>query len=280
MQPVENDLTHVDVVAWSLGVTLASVTVAQQLFIFAPNAAHDLVVLVGTQLPVYLGACALFAARRPGRNFEELFGLRRAPVALLVTAFLLGIALHAPAERLNALITQRFPLPKEVMAALESELIPRNPVHAVVLALVVAVAGPFVEELLYRGALYTGLRRTATAQRAALTTGALFTVSHLELRSWLPIFLLACCLGFVRARSGSLWPGILLHGAFNGTTLALTWLGPKTEEASLSTAVVAGSAFGAVVLVLLSARLAQKSDLAGRARALDGIAPSGDGAIP
>lgn len=280
MQPVTRNLTHVDVVAWAFGVTLASVTVAQQLFIFAPNAAHDLVVLVGTQLPVYLAGCALFAARRPGRNFEELFALRRAPVALLVLGFLLGLCVHAPAERLNALITQYFPLRKEVADALETELMPRGVAHAVVLALVVAAAGPFVEELLYRGALYTGLRTTASAPSAAMTTGLMFTLIHLEPRSWLPIFLLACCLGFVRALSGSLWPGVLLHGAFNGTTLVFAWLGPKAEALSLSWAAVAGSTFVAVVLIALSARLAQKSQLAERARALDGAVPSSDGATP
>jgi len=278
VQPVRRHLTHIDVVAWALGVTLASVTVAQQLFIFAPNAAHDLVVLVGTQLPVYLAGCALFAARRPGRSFEELFALRRAPVALLFTAFLLGMCVHAPAERLNALITQFYPLRKEVAQALETELMPRGAAHAVVLTLVVAAAGPFVEELLYRGALYTGLRATASAPSAAMTTGLLFTLIHLEPRSWLPIFLLACCLGYVRALSGSLWPGVLLHGAFNGTTLVFAWLGPKAEELSLSPLVVAGSAVMAVILMALSARLAQKSRLAERARALDGPLPSSDGA--
>jgi membrane protease YdiL (CAAX protease family) len=157
---------------------------------------------------------------------------------------------------------------------------PRGVAHAVVLTLVVAAAGPFVEELLYRGALYTGLRTTASAPSAAMTTGLLFTLIHLEPRSWLPIFLLACCLGYVRALSGSLWPGVLLHGAFNGATLVFAWLGPKAEELSLSPAVVAGSASCALVLIVLSARLAQKNQLAERARALDGALPSSDGAIP
>jgi membrane protease YdiL (CAAX protease family) len=280
VQPARIDLTHGDVVAWALGVTVVCWIVAQQLFLAAPNAARDLVVLVGTELPVYLGGCALFAARRPGRTFEELFALRRAPPGLLVTAFLLGLAVHAPAEKLNTLMTKLFPLKKELAEELATQLLPHGVGHALVLVLVVAVAGPFVEELLYRGALYTGLRRTASAPSAAMTTGLLFTLIHLEPRSWLPIFLLACCLGYVRAASGSLWPGVLLHAAFNGSTLALTWIGPRAETLWLAPTFVAGSSVAALLLILLSARLAQRSDLAGRARALDAREPSSDGATP
>lgn len=280
MQPARSDLTHGDVVAWALGVNVACWLVAGELFLAAPNAARDLVVLVGTELFVYLAGCALFAGRRPGRSFEELFALRRAPVALLVTSFFLGVSLHAPADKLNQLIEHVFPLKHEVTEELAARLLPHGVGHAVVLLFVIAAAGPFVEELLYRGALYTGLRTTASAPSAAMTTGLLFTLIHNEPRAWLPIFLLACCLGYVRALSGSLWPGVVVHGAFNASTLALAWIGPKAEDFSVSLWAVVGSTLAALVLLAISARLAQKSQIAERARALDGVVPSGDGATP
>jgi membrane protease YdiL (CAAX protease family) len=280
VQPTRSDLTHGDVVAWSLGVYLACWMVASELFLAAPNAARDLVVLVGTQLLVYLAACALFAWRRPGRSFEDLFALRRAPIGLLITAFLLGVSLHAPADKLNELVERIFPLKHELAEQLAAALLPHGIGHAIVLASAVAGAGPFVEELLYRGALYTGLRTTASAASAAMTTGLLFTLIHNDPRAWLPIFVLACCLGYVRALSGSLWPGVLLHGAFNASTLALAWVGPKAVDLSASLPFVLGSTLLALLLIALSARLAQKSHLAERARALDGPVPSGDGATP
>jgi uncharacterized protein len=280
VQPARPDLTHSGVVAWSLGITLVSILVAQELFAFAPNAAHDLIILVGMQLPVYLAGCALFAARRPGRSFEELFGLRRAPVGLLVAGLLLGVSAHAPADKLQELIFHFFPLKKEVSEALANELLPRGIGHAIVLTLIVAALGPFVEELLFRGALYTGLRTTTGAASAAVTTGLMFTVIHMEPRGWLPIFLLAGCLGYLRALSGSIWPGVLLHGAFNASTLAISWLGSNVEALSLGPGFVAGSSVAALVLLAISARLAQKSEVAERARALDGAAPSSDGALP
>ncbi len=279
-QPPGPDLTNGGAVGWALGVTLAWWITVQQVMLLAPKTSQDLVVLFGTQLVIYLGACALFAMRRPGRSFEELFALRRAPVALLVTGLLLGIALHAPAEGLNQLVSKFFPMPAQVSEELATRLVPRNTAHAVVLALIVAGLGPFVEELLYRGALFTGLRSGTNAVSATITTGLLFTLVHLEPRWWLPIFLMAVCLGYLRAQTGSLWPGVLLHGAFNGMTLAVTWGGPRAEKLAASSSVLIASCVLVVLLLFVSARLARRSALAERARALDGVQPTGDGAIP
>lgn len=282
MEPREStrhELTHGDVVMWSLGVMIGTFIIAQQVLILVPSAAHDLVLLVGAQLLAYVGGCALFAARRPGKTFAELFALRRAPVALLVVALLLGCAVHAPAEGLNAAIMRAFPMKNDVSEELLQRLLPHGPAHAVVLGLVVAVLGPFSEELLYRGALYTGLRGTASPASAAITTGLLFTLVHPEPRAWLPIFLLAGCLGYLRAVSGSLWPGMLLHAAFNAMTLGLSWADPRGEAFWLGPKLVIGSSVAAILLLLVATKLAKKSELVERARALDGLPPHGDGAM-
>jgi membrane protease YdiL (CAAX protease family) len=278
--PRRPELTHGGAVVWALGVTLVWSMTVQQLLFFVPKAANDLVMLFGTELPIYLAACALFAMRRPGRTFEELFALRRASVAMLVTGLLLGLALHAPAERLNELIARFFPMRAEVTAELTSRLVPRGVAHAVTLAVIVAAVGPFVEELLFRGALFTGLRASTNAVSATITTGLLFTLVHLEPRWWLPIFMLAACIGYLRAQSGSLWPGVLMHGAFNGATLGLTWAGPRAERFVQSLPVLLGSLVLIAVLLSITARLARSSALAERARALDGVQPTGDGATP
>jgi membrane protease YdiL (CAAX protease family) len=279
-EPPRPDLTHGGAVVWALGVMFAWLFALQQVVLLVPKGSQDLVVLFGAQLPVYLGACALFAMRRPGRSFEELFALRRAPIALLVTGLLLGLALHAPAERLVDLVTRFFPMRADQADELTKQLVPRSTAHAVALAVIIAGVGPFVEELLYRGALFTGLRSGTNAASAAVTTGLLFTLVHLEPRWWLSIFLMSACIGYLRAQSGSLWPGVLLHGAFNGMTLVFSWGGPRAEQVGASTALLVGSGVLALLLLFVSARLARTSPLAERARALDGIQPTGDGATP
>lgn len=267
---MKTELSHGGAVGWALSVTLAFLIVAQNVALVIPSLAHDLVLQVGVEVVVYLCACALFSARRPGRSFEELFAFRRAPALLLVLAFALGLALRVPADFLETAIQKAAPLPQHVHEELESLLVPRSTLHAVALALVVGFAGPFVEELLYRGALFTGLRGTAGAGSAAVTTGLLFTIIHPEPRFWPPIFLLAGCLGFLRAVSGSLWPGVLMHGAFNGTAVVMTFSAGKADDFEQRLPIVIGSFVVAVVLIALVAYLARGSAIAERARALDG----------
>ncbi len=267
---MKTELSHGGAVGWALSVTLAFLIVAQNVALVMPSLAHDLVLQVGVEVVVYLCACALFSARRPGRSFEELFAFRRAPALLLVLAFALGLALRMPADFLETAIQKAAPLPQHVHEELESLLVPRSTLHAVALALVVGFAGPFVEELLYRGALFTGLRGTAGAGSAAVTTGLLFTIVHPEPRFWPPIFLLAGCLGFLRAVSGSLWPGVLMHGAFNGTAVVMTFSAGKADDFEQRLPIVIGSFVVALVLIALVAYLARGSAIAERARALDG----------
>ncbi len=263
------DLTHGRAVGWALGVTLAFMIAAQQVSLLAPRIAHDLVLLVGIEVVVYLAACALFAARRPGRSFEDLFAFRRAPVPLLVAAGALGFGLRAPADFVEEAIQKLAPMPKPVHDEMAALLVPHSTAHAIVLALVVGLAGPFGEELFYRGALFTGLRSSAVPASAAITTSLRCTSIHPEPRFWLPVLLLAGGLGFLRALSGSLWPGVLLHGTFNGTAVVMAFSGGKADELELKPAVVVGSAVVSVLLLLVLARLGRGSAITERARALD-----------
>ncbi|HEV8548065.1 MAG TPA: CPBP family intramembrane glutamic endopeptidase [Polyangiaceae bacterium] len=272
------DLTHGQAVAWSASVTLGFLIVAREVALAVPGLLHDLVLQVGVEIVVYLAACALFSARRPGRTFEDVFAFRRAPVLLLAAAGALGLALRAPADFVETWIQKQSPLPKGLEEEFAAMLVPHSALHAVALALVVGLCGPFVEELLYRGALFTGLRSTAGAGAAAVTTGVLFTVVHPEPRFWPPVFALAACLGFLRATSGSLWPCVLMHGVFNGTAVVMAFSGGKTDAFELKPAVVGGSFAAAVLLLALVGKLARGSAIAERARSLD-VHPVPDGRV-
>ena len=265
----EAGLTQGDAIAWSLAVTLGWLVAVSTLFSAVPGARNELVTIVGVQVAVYLAACALFSSRRPGKNWSQLFAFRRTSVALLVFSLLLGVALYPPAELLASLIEKRFPLPKELMEDNVALLVPRNVVHGTALALMVALLGPFVEELFFRGALYTGLRSRNRVFASAGTCAALFTLSHPEPRAWAPIFALAVALAYLRVAGGSLWPGLLLHAGFNGTSLTMSFLSGGSASFHAEGQVVAVSAVSAVVLLGLSILIAQRSPAAARARAGD-----------
>lgn len=90
----------------------------------------------------------------------------------------------------------------------------------------------FVEEILSRGLLYTGLRSKLPRLAAAVITSLLFAAAHLQFGSgeallWvaaLDTFVLSMILVYLRERSGSLWPPIMVHMAKNGVAFLFLFI--------------------------------------------------------
>jgi membrane protease YdiL (CAAX protease family) len=219
---VTDRFTIADAIGWTLLLMLAWWLFAVLALALVPSAGRDLVTGAGVQVIVSLVVCALFASRRPGQSWSELFALRGASVPSLLVALLLGAALCPPAERLALVIHSFFPLEKELLEQQAELFRVRSTLHGVVLFLVAAGAGPLAEELFFRGALFTAQRRHATTLATVGTTSLLFTLFHPDPRAWAPILPLACVIGMVRARTGTMLTALLVHVGFNATALAMT----------------------------------------------------------
>ena len=85
------------------------------------------------------------------------------------------------------------------------------------------VLPPFVEETVFRGFIFTGLRNNLKWWWSALLTSVIFASAHLEFGSGQPLlwsaaidtFTLSMVLCYLRQKTDSLWPGILLHALKN-----------------------------------------------------------------
>lgn len=96
-----------------------------------------------------------------------------------------------------------------------------------ILAAAVLVA-PFVEELVFRGYIYTLLERLTGMAAAVVASGLLFGATHFpQLYPGYFQMLLLCVVGLIfslaRARTGTLLASILLHFGYNAT-IAITFL--------------------------------------------------------
>lgn len=91
-------------------------------------------------------------------------------------------------------------------------------------ALVVVILAPIVEELLFRGVGFGLLRRLGPAV-AILGTAFAFAAIHGLFEAFPLLFLFGAGLAWLRERSGSVYPCIVLHGLFNGIALAASVLG-------------------------------------------------------
>jgi membrane protease YdiL (CAAX protease family) len=85
-------------------------------------------------------------------------------------------------------------------------------------AIVIAGVAPVVEELMYRGLGYT-LLASAGVVAAIFANGAAFALAHGLIRAFPVLFVVGAGLAFLRWRTKSVYPPILLHASFNGIGL-------------------------------------------------------------
>ncbi len=88
----------------------------------------------------------------------------------------------------------------------------------------VVIVAPFLEEILFRGFIFTGFRNKYGWVNAMLISGVLFAVNHLQLVGLITYFLLGCILAYLRHASKSLWPSIFFHMVINGISTGLVYL--------------------------------------------------------
>jgi len=150
---------------------------------------------------------------------SEVLGLRRPSLALAVLAMAIGVSLHGPLTLMANAIYGRFPLPDQDVEVMRELLTASTLRDQIALVVAAGVVGPVVEEIFFRGALYRHLRRAHPPGLTLFGVSLLFAAAHLDPRSFFPDFMGGLAMGYVRALSGSLWPAILLHAAFNTVSM-------------------------------------------------------------
>ncbi|HWG46206.1 MAG TPA: ABC transporter permease subunit/CPBP intramembrane protease [Gemmataceae bacterium] len=137
------------------------------------------------------------------------------------------------------------------------------------LLLVIAVLPAVLEELFFRGYLFSALLGVLRPWPTILIAAALFALFHLILAGvlaverFLPSLLLGIVLGWVCWKTGSLWPGMLLHALNNGCVVLLGyyqsrlvesgWLASGQEHLPITWLTIA--ALGSVVGILWMGRM-------------------------
>jgi membrane protease YdiL (CAAX protease family) len=81
---------------------------------------------------------------------------------------------------------------------------------------VAVIVAPFCEEIFFRGFVFKGLQRGLPLGWAILVSALLFAIAHADLASAPVLFIIGLALAFLRWRTRSIWPGIILHMLNNG----------------------------------------------------------------
>lgn len=96
--------------------------------------------------------------------------------------------------------------------------------------LAIAIVGPVLEELLFRGAITKALLQQYNPTKAILISALLFGVFHINPAQILPAFLIGILLAWTYYKTGSLIPCIFMHILNNSLSVYLSIKYPEAEN--------------------------------------------------
>lgn len=268
---------------WTFLVTFIFLWVFSMAVAIRPGAKDDELVAGAAQVIGYsLGLFVILRWYAPEASIREFLAMRPTAKALYPLALALGVALSPPLNYAYGRLLDRFPI--DDPGGIAEAWAQANGGRRVLLVLLIAVVGPLVEEIVFRGALFLPVRRYAeaghplsvgpifeslrrvasesgpelarnTVKRASagidavMVTTGLFVLVHLRWQQFVAIIPAALLMGALRQRSGSLWPSFLLHVGFNATPFVGDLIAPEATTVPISWAV--GGA--AIALPLIAA---------------------------
>jgi membrane protease YdiL (CAAX protease family) len=258
---------------WVFGITLVFLALGTAAISLRESAGRDVFAQFICQVAAYsLGLFALLRFYGPDTPIRQFIGLRPSHVGIYPVALLLGVATALPANVLYELAHQLFPQLDGTpdVSALYFEA---SSHERALIAVAVVAAGPVIEEVLFRGALFGPLLRSHRRPTVIVGTAVYFALVHLDLHKMAPILLVGLLLGYVRAASGSLYPAMLMHVGFNAVPLGTMMLGHRPPQP--------GGAFDpplvptvlstvAVVVLVVAVRYLARRDPARVARSREG----------
>jgi sodium transport system permease protein len=169
-------------------------------------------------LPALAVAAARGTARRARESLADVLGLVRPRGLPLLGALLLAPALAWLVREWVPWQQRLLPLPSRALergAGLEFLRELSVPALLFLMALSPAVG----EELFFRGAIQSGLRKDLGALRAVSAQALLFAAAHASIYRFVPTFLVGLALGALRERTRCLGPCMVLHAAYDAWVL-------------------------------------------------------------
>jgi membrane protease YdiL (CAAX protease family) len=175
--------------------------------------------------PVQVALLALFA-RRTGMTVANYLGLtipRKREVALVLGVVAIVIAADYGLSWLGG---------QDIAPPFQRNIIQSASAAGALpgLFLTIVVVAPIGEETLFRGFLFRGWNRSsADAWFAIVATAALWTALHVQYDVFVlaQVFALGLVLGWIRWKTGSTVPTILLHMLLNGASVIETFVSPS-----------------------------------------------------
>jgi membrane protease YdiL (CAAX protease family) len=166
---------------------------------------------------VFLGLA--FILQQAGRTADEQFGFRRlGPGALLKWSFLICGAVIFVEVPLGFFLDRgmnllHLPHPEQDSVEVFRHITRPGEIAAFLLQAV--ILSPLLEELFFRGFLFTFLKKYTSTSLALVLSAGVFAFAHLNLGAVIPLWVLGLVLGIAYEHSGSLVLPFGIHACWN-----------------------------------------------------------------
>jgi membrane protease YdiL (CAAX protease family) len=108
-----------------------------------------------------------------------------------------------------------FPVKPQEQQAIQTLRLASSWLDRIVLGVGTVMLAPIAEEILFRGILYTAIKRAGFPNLAMWATSLLFATIHFNLAIFLPLLVLAIVLSYLYEYTGNLLAPIAAHATFN-----------------------------------------------------------------
>jgi uncharacterized protein len=163
-----------------------------------------------SQLVIYVGSTLLTLVAAIKFRESGFFSFRSIPFVLYPIIVVAVPALILLIEPLSSWI----PMPDFVRQMFEKAI--QRDIYSV---LMVSIAAPILEELLFRGIILDGFLKRFSPLKAILWSSLLFGLIHLNPWQFISAFILGIVIGWLYVNTRSLIPCILLHFLINTTSI-------------------------------------------------------------
>ncbi len=188
--------------------------------------------------------CLWAGTRRLGLGLRAVAAVTPASVPAFVGAvsLLLGIV---PLANGVAMLVRELVGSSPALEAVARTVTVASPLDLAVTLVVVGLVPAVVEELIFRGFLFTAFAE-GSSLRAVVVTSLLFGLTHLDPAQAAGTAVLGLALGAARAASGSTLPSVVAHATYNGFVLLASRCGLELDWRAFLLVFVAGLLFTAL----------------------------------
>ncbi|WP_342757189.1 type II CAAX endopeptidase family protein [Kineothrix sedimenti] len=200
---------------------------------------------------------ALIGLLISGENLIKLVGFRRIKISSVLMIILFTFLAMPLTTVINA-VSMLFV--DNTVVAISGDILE---IPFFVMLLIIGIIGPFSEELVFRGIIYQGYKKSGTVLQALFLSACLFALMHMNFNQAAYALIIGMILVALVEATGSLWSSVLFHVIFNSQQVCIMYLydsfgmgGLDEAQSQITTDIMLAAISGYLIIAAITTTLA------------------------